>query len=271
MKFHSPFGFGGRLFNDAEKCEKAILGHYLEENGCLPKPFGPIQDCCARIDYPQNWRKFRHLHESGVDIHGIPDEILERADGTLCVIDHKTARAKDGADPFFGQYVAQVNAYGYIAEGLGLGEVTMGALLYWEARVQAVEDDPMKYFENGTVCMPLKVKPVTIKIDYTLLDHLTDEFKSISEAPAPPDGRAGCDDCRKLDLLLSIDQDLRVQDKAALRHNQDRDRIRKEIVNRIFERENYLRDLLKEFQEERDNFFADDGMFADLVLGSDPE
>lgn len=271
IKFHPPFSFGGQLFNDAERCEKAILGYYLEKDGCLPKPFGPVQDCCERIDYPQHWSKFWHTHESGVALYGIPDEILKRADGTLCVIDHKTARAKDGNDPFYGQYAAQVNAYGYIAEGLGLGEVSLGALLYWEARVEAVEDDPGKNSEGGTVWMPLKVKPVPVKIDYSLLDDLMEEFKDITDAAIPPDSRKGCDDCKKLDLLFAIDQNLRLQDHISLRQNQDIDTFRKAIKQRISNRENHLRNLLEKFEEGGEDFFASDGMITNWDFDDDLE
>jgi hypothetical protein len=272
IRFHPPFTFSGRLFNDAEACEKAVLGYYLDKDGCLPKPFGPIQDCCARAECPRHWSKFGYTHCSGVDIYGIPDEVLRRADETLAIVDHKTAHAKGEDDPFLGQYIAQVNAYANIAEvGLGLGRVTMGALLYWEVQVGAVESDPADHYQNGRLWMPLDVKPLEVKIDYKLLDHLTKEFKDIKDAAAPPDGLKHCKDCQKLDLLFAIDQNLQVLDRASLMRYQDSDRIRKAIKNRVFNRENYLRDLLAEFEEKGGEIFASDGMVASWDFDSDPE
>lgn len=272
IKFHPPFRFSGRLFGDAEACQKAIVGYFLHKDGCLPKPFGPIRDCCARIEYPNHWSTFGYTHDSGVDIYGVPDEIFQRENGSLCVVDHKSAHAKGEDDPFFGQYVAQVNAYANIAEeGLGLGTVTMGALLYWEAQVGAVKDDPAGHYQNGRLLMPLDVKPLQVKIDYKLLDHLTEEFKDIKTATSPPDGRKGCQDCTKLDLLFAIDQDLRLRDRVSLRQNQDRDHIRKIIYNRVFNRDNHLRDLLQEFEAGDEDLFASDGMVASWDFDSDLE
>lgn len=54
-------------------------------------------------------------------LYGQPDEVLNRKDGTLCIIDHKTAHAKGLDDPFHAQYELQVIGYGAIAEGLELG------------------------------------------------------------------------------------------------------------------------------------------------------
>lgn len=262
VRFQPPFKFAGNLFRDAENCEKAILGYFLDKDGRLPKPFAPVCDCAARIEYPRHWSKFLYTHKSGVDLYGVPDEILEREDGTLCVIDHKTAHFRED-DPFHEQYETQVIGYGNIAEkGLGLGKVTLGALLYWDAQVKDVEDDPAGHYNKGTVWMPLAVKPLEVKIDYRVLDPAIDELKAVVKAKNPPEGRVGCKDCKKLDLLLAIEQQMRQQDRALVRENECRDHIRRELKQRTFERDDYLRGLLKEFEAKGEEIFSADGMVA---------
>ncbi len=55
LKFHAPFDhFGAAIFNDAQKCQEAVIGHYLESDGCLPKEFAPFCDCVARADFPRH-------------------------------------------------------------------------------------------------------------------------------------------------------------------------------------------------------------------------
>ena len=185
------------------------------------------------------------------------------------MIDHKTALGRED-DPFLPQYIAQVNAYANIAEvGLDLGEVSLGALLYWESQIDSVKEDPNKYYVRNRLLIPFSPKPIQVKIDYKLLDHLTKEFIEVTNAAAPPEGRKKCDDCKKLDLILAIDQELRVRDKMILHQNQDRPLLRKSINNRLFLHENYLRDLLIELDEKGEGLFSDNGLVSSWSLDSD--
>jgi hypothetical protein len=137
--------------------------------------------------------------------------------------------------------------------------------------VDAVKNDPAEHYQNGRLWMPLDVKPLEVKIDYKLIDDLTEEFIEIKGAAAPPDGRKGCQDCKKLDVLFAIDQDLRLQDRVALRQNEDIDSFRRTIKQRISKRDNYLRDLLEKLDEGGEDFFASDGMVASWDFDGDAE
>lgn len=139
LRFHPPFcHFGAATFNDAQRSQEAVIGYFLEEEGCLPKEFAPFGDCVARADFPRHWSKLRTTHKSGVVLYGAPDEIYTRKDDPLAVCDLKTAHFRGDADPFHPQYQIQVIGYGAIAEGLKLGTVTLGGLLYWEAQTESV-------------------------------------------------------------------------------------------------------------------------------------
>ena len=128
QKFHPPFNhFGAAIFSDMQKSQEAVIGFYLDRDGCLPKEFSPFSDCSSRANFPRHWSKFSYTHESGVILYGAPDEIFHRKDGTLCVVDLKTAHCKKGKDPFRGQYEVQVVGYADIAEGLGSEKSLSGA------------------------------------------------------------------------------------------------------------------------------------------------
>lgn len=81
------------------------MGYYLDKDGCLPKQFAPFCDCKERTECSKH---FRYTHESGIVLYGSPDQVLNRKDDSLCVIDHKTAHPKGNNDGFYNQYEPQV-------------------------------------------------------------------------------------------------------------------------------------------------------------------
>ena len=92
MRFHPPFDHGGgALWTYMQQIQEAQIGNHLKKNGCLPKEFSPFCSIKSRTEFPKHWSKFRYEHKSGVILYGIPDEIFTLADGSQCVIDHKTA------------------------------------------------------------------------------------------------------------------------------------------------------------------------------------
>lgn len=263
MRFHAPFNhFGAAIFGDAQSCQEAILGYYLAKSGCLPKQFAPFCDCAERTECSKHWSKFRYTHSNGVVLYGQPDEVLNRKDGTLCIIDHKTAHAKGDDDPFHNQYELQVIGYANIAEGLGLGEVTLAGLLYWDAQVTPIVEKPEDYFEDGKLWMSFKPKGLEIEVDYAKLDAPIKELKAIWKAKTLPEGREGCDDCKRMELLLGFDEQFRAQDQLFInRYSFDR-RLRDSLLQREFRRHMLRRDAFLELEQSGDLAFANDGVVA---------
>ena len=174
QKFHPPFDqFGGAIFKSMEQAQMAVVGDLIEKNGTLPEEFAPFCDLVGQVQFPRNWRRFKHRLDSGVLLYGEPDDIFQVSDGSIAVIDFKTARPKDGKDPLLGCYRIQILGYSFIAEfGLKLGEVSRGGLLYWGAEHEKVVADPDKYYRSKRLWMPFVPKPLAFDIDYKQLDAL---------------------------------------------------------------------------------------------------
>ncbi len=274
LKFHAPFDhFGAAIFGDAQKSQEAVLGYFIERDGCLPKEFSPFCDCTARANFPRHWSTFSYVHDSGVTLYGAPDEIFERKDGTLCVVDLKTAHCKGNKDPFHKQYECQVVGYAAIAEGLGLGEVTLGGLMYWEAQVGEVQEDPGGHYKGGKLCIPFTPKTVEIKIDYKILDPAIKEFKRVWNAKILPEGRPGCDDCKKLDLLFAIDEEFQLHDRQIFDAIQDSPRHRHALISSDFDRRQRRRNALIDIARLGDDMFSHDGLVAnwEFVQYAEPD
>ena len=53
---------------------------------------------------------------------------------------------------------------------LGLGDVTLGGLLYWEAQVREVQDDAAGHYKGSKLFLPFSPNTLEIKMDYSILD-----------------------------------------------------------------------------------------------------
>lgn len=263
MKFHPPFNsFGAAIFNDMQKIQEAIIGHYLSTEESLPHEFSPFCDCRARASFERHYSKFKYTHRSGVVLYGAPDEIFVLKNGDLCVLDHKTAHFKGKDDLFHDQYQVQVIGYADIAEGMGVGTVTLGGLLYWEIQRDIVLANPIGYYKRGIASVPFVPKPLEIEIDYTVLDPLLKEAKKIWNASDPPDGRQNCKDCKKLDLLFGIEQRITDSDTYLKQRYRDNLQAQKDVANREYKRMARIAAAAEELAQCGEAMFEYDGMFA---------
>jgi hypothetical protein len=195
-------------------------------------------------------------------LYGQPDEVLDRKGGTLCIVDHKTAHAKGAEDKFHPQYEIQVIGYANIAEGLELGEVTLAGLLYWDMQLAGVVEKPEDYFEDGKLWMPFKPVGLEVDVDYTKLDAPIKELKRIWNAKRLPEGRDGCDDCKKMELLLGFDEQFRVQDQVLLNKYGFDWNFRDAIRLDMFHRQQLRLKALMELEQSGDLAFSNDGVVA---------
>lgn len=262
MRFHPPFAsFGAGIFNALQRVQEAIVGHHLDKTGGLPREFPHFCDCCSRIEFPKHWSKFRYTHESGVILYGQPDEIFQLKNGSLCVIDHKTAKNKGVDDPFHGQYETQVVGYSNIAEvGLELGTVSEGGLFYWEVQTESVEADPAAHYEKPAVCVEFIPKPLEVTIDYAMLDPLIKEVQDIWNTREAPGGRDGCADCKKLHVLLGIQRDLEARDAKWLKDFGDLQEVRNQVIEPGYRRIKAYADALHELETMGDAAFDPNGI-----------
>jgi hypothetical protein len=270
LSFRAPFNnFGAALFNDCQKMQEALLGYYLEKDGCLPKQFAPFCDVKARVDVSKDWRSFAYLHKSGVWFYGSPDEVLRRADNSLVIWDHKTAHPKSDQklDRFRPQYSVQVTGYGLIAEiGLKLGRVSAGALGYWDLQHQAVIDNPEKFIRDGMLWGAFVPKVYAIEIDYSRIDTLLKEAIKIWNSKTPPEGRSDCRDCKKLEALFAIQTDveseLTVRDRKAWSMSSNDPVMRRRIMRQLQDRKELRWSALHDIEDDNGSLSLSDSGIA---------
>jgi PD-(D/E)XK nuclease superfamily len=269
MKFHPPFDrFGGAIFKQMEQAQMAVIGNLLDNNGCLPKPFEPFCDVVDRVDFPRDWRKFRHRLDSGVLLQGEPDDIFALKDKSIAIVDHKTANPRNGADPLIELYRCQVIGYALIAEaGLRLGKVSKGGLFYWSAASQDVISNPSSFYRNNQLWVAFNPKPVVFEIDYDYLKSPLKEAVRLWNLESPPERSQGCSDCRKLDALFALENEVAEQttcrDMRAIATSGNDPWVRENVTARRYRHMSARSDALMELRSEAASIkFADDGMIA---------
>jgi len=106
-----------RLWTYMQQIQEAQIGHHLDEKWASAEGIShfllhqvsyQVSQTLVEVSLPaQEWCSF---------FYGIPDEIFTLADGTQCVIDHKTAMNKGTGDPFLPIYKLADNWYADIAQ-----------------------------------------------------------------------------------------------------------------------------------------------------------
>lgn len=252
LRFRPPFDhFGGAIFKNLEKTQIAVIDSLLQKNGKLPKEFDPFCDVDGRVEFPRNWQTFQYELPDGTQLYGEPDDMFSLSDGTIAVIDHKSAKPKDGNDPFLPCYETQVIGYSLIAEkGLKLGTVSKGGLFYWAADDDSVVRDPGKHFRGAQLWVPFTPNVVPIEIDYDKLNAPLKEARLLWNSSTPPDGRKGCIDCKRREALLAIQEQIdvssREKDTRSLWGAGDKAWVMSFINQREFDRASRRRSALME-------------------------
>jgi len=76
-----------------------------------------------------------------------------------------------------------------------------------------------------------------------------------------PEGRPGCDDCKKLDLLFAIDEEFQLHDRLVFDAIQDCSH-RHALISSDFDRRQRRRNALIDIARLGDDMFSHDGLVA---------
>ena len=191
------------IFSSIDSYSKKVVHGQFDKSGA-PGWLAPLGELKGYKD-PPSAHKFRVPVEAhGILLTGAPDAVFERADGTLVIADYKTSRYTEGQDRLMPVYRVQLNAYAYIARGLGWNPVSALALIYTEP----VTDDGAAVSEAAKredgFAMGFAAKIVPVEHDEAMLEPLFARAAQVfGEKNAPP-SRPGCADCEKFEEIRGL-------------------------------------------------------------------
>jgi hypothetical protein len=231
-----PFQFGmpGVMFY-MEQCEKSFILAHLAKHGCLPKSFGPFATCIEPVEFP--FRMTALHEETGVNVTAQVDLMLRRKDGSIALLDLKTAKANGGGEVFHPQYEIQVTGYSWVTQEANIGKVGSAGLIFCEIQNDAFKANPLKYAAGEGIVVPFNFAAREVELDYKRFAKCLREMSRIWDAARPPKGADGCKDCMLLNRLFDFEDNLRSTDALNARVFP---RYRDEIISI-----HYLRDLAR--------------------------
>lgn len=207
-----PFmmGMPGIMFY-LEAIEKAYILAQLEDDGCLPRQFGPFSECTEPVKFPFSF--FAQHKETGVLVTAQPDMMLRMEDGDICLLDLKTAKQEGGGKMFLPQYENQVIGYSWVTEENGIGNIGKAGLVYCSVREDEFEQEPLEYKTRHGIHVPFDFEAHEVELDYPRFFDCLEEVNKVWHSRRPPAGKNGCKDCALLTRLCDFELELRVSDQ----------------------------------------------------------
>ncbi|MDG6912889.1 MAG: PD-(D/E)XK nuclease family protein [Nitrososphaerota archaeon] len=199
LPFGSPFP---GIFSSIDAYTKHVVEGWFQREGRLPVWLSQVGD--VRMILKVSSKTFR-TDVDGVLLTGVPDAVVELVDGTLAILDYKTARFTETQDELFPMYRVQLNAYALISEATKLGRVSKLALIYFEPpKPDRMPAEAASNISGTGFVLPFT--PYTLQVEKGLQEvhDLARRVREIWTQPHPPESAAGCGDCQALEAVQKL-------------------------------------------------------------------
>jgi hypothetical protein len=207
LKLHArqlPFQIFPGIFSSIDAYTKRVVHAWIDRNGGAPVWLNGLGEVTGYVDPPHHSRFTMEVPEHNILLTGAPDGILNLADDSIAIIDYKTARYTGRQDQLMPMYVVQLNGYAVIAEHLRFGPVSKLALIYAEPVTdEQTASQPEIHTDDGFT-MPFSVSVHPVEMKHEQLPPLYHKAREIYELPVAPEGREGCEDCKRLENLMLL-------------------------------------------------------------------
>lgn len=192
-QFHMP-----AILFAADRHVKEAVHRSIDAGKGMP-PWMPARGDVKGYVPGLSFRWFRHLdRRTNVSVCGVPDDLLVMGDGTVHVVDYKTAFLTQQQREILPLYKAQVNVYAYVARRVGRrvpGPVRDLTLAYLE---------PQPDFSNEqALAMRFVAKTISVRNEAeALVPRLLQRAREIMSQEAVPRHREGCEELERMNTLM---------------------------------------------------------------------
>ena len=198
-----PFQIFPGIFSSIDSYTKKVTNIHYARHNQLPTWLGELGKLGKPVKVP-HYSKFGVVDE-GTDIllRGMPDEMLQKDDGSYFIIDYKTAKFTQAQDSLLPMYEVQLNAYAYIGKRQGFDPISGIALVYMEPQTDLTQDElDSKLWQDGFLMgFAGHVLPLKLEAEQKI-PPLLKEARRIYDLESPPPGNQECHDCKLLDQLI---------------------------------------------------------------------
>jgi hypothetical protein len=203
MGFKLPFQIFPGIFSSIDSYSKTVTHLHRHHSGHLPawmEQNGIVGDPVEGLHHS---RFQSNETEHDILLTGVPDEII-RNGVELAILDYKTARHTEGQDALLPVYRVQLNCYARIAERLGMGTVRRLALLYYEPKTDITVGDLAGLLDDDGFAIRFNPQVVPIPLEPEIVPPLLEMARRLFDSPNPPQGLAGCTNCRMVERVKHL-------------------------------------------------------------------
>lgn len=192
-----PFQIFPGIFSSIDAYTKHVVHGWFDMHGMTPPWLSGLGDLRGYIEPPHHSRLQWVDPATNILLTGTPDGVLVRADGSLVIVDYKTARYTEGQDLLLPMYEAQLRVYALVGEATGmLSPVTGLALIYMEpvTDASAAGNESNQRADGFAMGFRAKVHPVTLRPE--TIPPLLARTRELSDLAKSPVGRPDCRNCK---------------------------------------------------------------------------
>ncbi len=210
IKMHSPglpFQIFPGIFSTIDSYTKKVTHNHFARYDQLPTWLGKFGNQAKPVKAPHH-SKFQVMDgKTDILLTGVPDEILQKDNGSYIIIDYKTAKYTETQDSLLPMYEVQLNTYAYIGERQGFNPVSGLALIYMEPQTDLTPDNLDSVLHEDGFLMGFEGHLLEIELNpEERIPPLLERVRKIYDQPVPPAGNTECKDCMLLDELIRIAQ-----------------------------------------------------------------
>ena len=195
-----PSRFPG-IFNVLDSISKKSVTRSLFQRKKLPN-WLKFSDIVREVDleeigtvekrYNRKYLVARHKKSDWI-LRGDPDVVFELKDGSLHIVDFKTARFTSRQDELFPLYEVQLNGYTVLAHKKPVSKLS---LVYCEPKSELLDDINFR--------LEFTIKIVDINLNPKKLFDLLTKAREIVDLKEPPQARPNCKDtCFYIDKIIN--------------------------------------------------------------------
>jgi hypothetical protein len=190
------------IFSSLDAFTKRVTRCHFELRRRVPEWFSGFGEVGEPIPVPHHSKFFVIDPDTNIRLTGVPDDVFRQPDGGLFIIDYKTAKWNANQERLLGMYSIQLNAYGFIAESIGLGKVKGLGLIYYQPQTDVDARNIGSIATMGDFAIRFAPKLVPVELDMGRIPPLLHLVRVSADSPVALDGREGCKDCALLDKLV---------------------------------------------------------------------
>lgn len=162
-----PFQIFPGIFSSIDSYTKKVTAVHHQKYGEVPQWLDGFGELGEPLPIPHH-SVFQTLDKTtNILLTGVPDELFRRPDGSLVILDNKTARFTKNQDVLLPLYEVQLNAYAWIAERLGMGKVNGLGLVYYEPQTEMTTENVDEVLADDGFSMKFQAKalPLDLRLD----------------------------------------------------------------------------------------------------------